>query len=62
MNLLEELHNRFKPYERISPVLVMRYTKLNYEACKMIRDKLMEIRQKEKEMMTPKRKKWERIK
>lgn len=62
MNLLEELHVKFKHLPKTSPALVMRHTKLHWEACEIISDNLMKIREKEKELATPKRKKWERIK
>ena len=62
MNLIKDLYERFRPYDRISPLLVMRYTKFRFDDCVVIRDELMELRRIEKELLTPKRKKWERIK
>jgi len=63
MNLLQELHERFKPYPHITPALVRRYTKFHWEDCEEIRDELLELRRIEKELLEPtKRKKYERIK
>lgn len=61
MNLLEELHTRFKDFDRVSPALVKRYTKLHWDDCDEIAEELNEIREREKPVK-PIRKKWERIK
>lgn len=63
MNLLQDLHYKFKHLPHITPALVRRYTKFHWEDCEEIRDELLEIREREKELLAPpKRKKWERIK
>ena len=63
MNILKDLHERFKPYAHITPALVRRYTKFHWEDCEEIRDELLDIRVREKELLAPpKRKKYERIK
>jgi hypothetical protein len=63
MNILKDLHERFRPYTHITPALVRRYTKFHWEDCEEIRDELLDIREREKELLAPpKRKKYERIK
>ena len=60
MSIVDELYVRFLDMERISPYLVMRYAKREYEFCVDIYDelKMMRIRNG----IEKPRKKWERIK
>lgn len=63
MNLMKDLHYRFIDMPRISSALIKRYTKFHWEDCEEIYDELVDIRKREKELLSPpKRKKWERIK
>lgn len=58
MNLIDKLHHKFKYMKRVSPALVKRHTKRDWEDCEDICDELRDRRIKD----GIDRKKWGRIK